>query len=171
MGIRLTTEAGTLAEMGLSIPVLILAVLLVVLAVILVLQILRIGKLEQKLKSFTKGRNVTSLENEIVGLFKDNRQLTKHASRSKKEIEEIRHRMLTHVSKVGIVKYDAFHQMGGQLSFALCMLDEEDNGFVLNSVQSADGCYSYIKEIIAGQSSIELGREEEQAFLRAMEAA
>ena len=162
-------QAIGLGGEGLSIPVLILIVLVIALAVALVLLFVRVGRLEQKIQTFTKGRNVASLENEIVGLFKDNRHLVKSASKNKKEIEDIRRRMLTHISKVGIVKYDAFHQMGGQLSFALCMLDEEDNGLILNSVQSADGCYTYIKEIISGQSTIELGKEEEQAFLRAME--
>lgn len=49
--------------------------------------------------------------------------------------------------KFGIVKYDAFQQMGGQLSFSLVLLNENDNGFIINSVHSTEGCYSYSKEI------------------------
>lgn len=147
----------------------IVAVFAVVMLTMFIIQLVRIGKLEKKLKTFMKGKDVSSLESEIVGLFKDNKHLTKNAMRSKRDIEDIKQQMLTHVSKVGIVKYDAFQQMGGKLSFALCMLDTEENGFILNSVQSAEGCYSYIKEIIAGQSTIELGREEQQALEIALE--
>lgn len=70
--------------------------------------------------------------------------------------------------KVGIVKYDAFQHMGGQLSFSLALLDENNNGFVLNSVHSTEGCYTYTKEIKKGVCAISLGKEEEQALSMAM---
>ena len=38
--------------------------------------------------------------------------------------------------------------MGGKLSFALCMLDKKDNGYVVNVMHSNDGCFAYIKEIV-----------------------
>ena len=66
--------------------------------------------------------------------------------------------------KSAIVKYDAF-EMGGKLSFALALLNEEDNGFILNSMHSSsEGCYTYIKEIINGESFIQLSKEEKQAL-------
>ena len=58
--------------------------------------------------------------------------------------------------------------MGGKLSFALCMLDEQGNGFVLNVVHSREGCYTYIKEIIDNNSIINLAEEEEQALKEAI---
>ena len=72
--------------------------------------------------------------------------------------------METAYQKMGLVKYDAFRQMGGQLSFSLALLNENNDGFIINSVHSTDGCYSYTKEVIAGEWSINpqmlLGREE-----------
>ena len=56
--------------------------------------------------------------------------------------------------KVGIIKYDAFNQMGGKLSFSLALLNENDDGFILNSVHSSDGCYSYTKIIKNGKCKI-----------------
>ena len=70
--------------------------------------------------------------------------------------------------KIGIIKYDAFNQMGGQLSFSLVLLDKNNNGFVLNSVHGAEGCYTYTKEIKDGTSEISLGEEEKQALDMAM---
>ena len=66
--------------------------------------------------------------------------------------------------KIGLVKYDAFNQMGGQLSFSLALLDENNNGFIINSVHSTEGCYSYTKEIKNGISALSLGKEEEEAL-------
>jgi hypothetical protein len=69
---------------------------------------------------------------------------------------------------MGLVKYDAFNQMGGQLSFSLALLDENNNGFIINSVHSSEGCYSYTKEIKLGQCAIDLGAEEAEALSIAM---
>ncbi len=66
--------------------------------------------------------------------------------------------------KVGIVKYDAFNQMGGNLSFSIALLDENNNGFILNSVHSVEGCYTYTKEVKNGSCKISLGEEEEKAL-------
>ena len=70
--------------------------------------------------------------------------------------------------KIGIIKYDAFNQMGGKLSFCLALLDENNNGFILNSVHSTEGCYSYTKQIIQGKSKIDLGKEEAEALQMAI---
>ena len=72
--------------------------------------------------------------------------------------------------EVGLVKYDAFNEMGGKLSFSLAMLNGKDDGFVLNAVHSREGCYTYIKEIVGGNSIIVLADEEQEALNMAKEA-
>ena len=47
--------------------------------------------------------------------------------------------------------------MGGKLSFALALLDNRNNGFIINAMHSREGCYTYVKEIINGESYITLG--------------
>ena len=59
--------------------------------------------------------------------------------------------------------------MGGNLSFALALLNEDNDGFVINSVHSTEGCYMYIKDIKSGACEIELGKEERAALDEAME--
>ena len=70
--------------------------------------------------------------------------------------------------KLGIVKYNAFKEMGGNLSFALCMLDSENTGFILNTMHGREGSYTYIKEIIKGEAYATLGEEEKEALEKAM---
>ncbi len=70
--------------------------------------------------------------------------------------------------KFGLIKYDAFNEMGGKLSFSLALLDEKDNGFVMNAVHSREGCYTYVKEIIDARSIIPLAEEEAQALEQAL---
>ena len=76
--------------------------------------------------------------------------------------------MKTHYHNVGIVKYDAFHEMGGELSFALTMLDENNNGWIFNAMHSREGCYTYIKEVVNGESYIELSSEEKECLEKAV---
>ena len=85
-----------------------------------------------------------------------------------KSIKDIYDKMQYTFQKVGIVKYDAFHEMGGKLSFAICMLDKNDNGCLVNVMHSNNGCFAYIKEIINGESFIELGDEEANALKQAV---
>ena len=70
--------------------------------------------------------------------------------------------------KVGLVKYDAFQEMGGKLSFSLALLNETNDGFIINAMHSREGCYTYIKEIIDGNSVITLADEEKEALDMAM---
>ena len=88
--------------------------------------------------------------------------------KNKKDIRNLYKNFESAFQKVGIVKYDAFNQMGGNLSFSLALLDENNNGFILNSVHSTDGCYSYTKQIENGICKISLGDEEERALNIAM---
>ena len=87
---------------------------------------------------------------------------------NKKDIEVLFHHLRSTYQKTGLVKYDAFQQMGGQLSFCLVLLDQDDNGFVINSVHSTEGSYCYTKEIKKGVSDVDLGKEEAQALAQAM---
>lgn len=82
-------------------------------------------------------------------------------------------RLIDHVrdtyQRVGVVKYDAFKEMGGKLSFSVAMLNDRRNGFILNSVHSSEGCYVYVKEVNRGESAISLGEEEQRALAQALQ--
>ncbi len=54
------------------------------------------------------------------------------------------------------------------MSFALAMLDKSNNGYVINAIHSREGCYTYAKEIIKGESYITLGEEEKKALDKAI---
>jgi hypothetical protein len=150
----------------------VLLVLVIVLFVLLILSGNRLKKLERKYNKFMKGKEAESLEDEIAGLFHDNRKIRAENEANRKDIIDINRRMGRTFQKIGLHKYDAFNQMGGKLSFALCMLDENDNGFLLNSVHGTDGInYSYAKDINAGVTDVELSAEERKALDMALASA
>lgn len=152
----------------LFIIVMILAVLMIIAIILLIVQICKVNNLKRRLDKFLVGKDGFSLEQEIIGLCEDNKFLKNSTEKNKKDIRNLYKRMESAYQKMGLVKYDAFHQMGGQLSFSLALLDENNNGFIINSVHSTDGCYSYTKEIKNGICSISLGTEEAEALAMAM---
>ena len=58
--------------------------------------------------------------------------------------------------------------MGGNLSFVIAMLDDNNTGFVLNSVHSREGCYLSLKDDVEGKAEVLLGSEEKEALERAL---
>lgn len=145
----------------------VLSLILILLTIIVVL-IINVARLKKRLSGFMSGRNAASLEEEIGGIFRDISMLKEHDLKFRSDIREIKANLLECYQKVGVVKYDAFREMGGQLSFSIALLDKQDNGFILNSVHSANGCYTYTKEIQNGVSYIDLAEEEREALSRAM---
>ena len=144
------------------------AVLLILLIMLIVL-IVKYTKVKKRYDRFMRGKNASSLEENIRGVFEDMKMLKNNVEKNKKDLRMLNKNMERTFQKMGIVKYDAFNQMGGQLSFSLALLNENDNGFILNSVHSTEGCYSYTKEIKGGLCDISLGDEEKQALDIAMD--
>lgn len=142
--------------------------LILILIFLFIIQTIRLSKLSKKYKKFMSGKTAKSLEKEIMGLYEDNKFMKVSVEKNKKDIQTLYRKFEGAYQKIGIVKYDAFNQMGGQLSFSLALLDENDNGFILNSVHSTEGCYSYTKEIKNGLCDISLGEEEQKALDIAM---
>lgn len=145
-----------------------LFVLCVILIILLAIQIRKISLLKKRLDKFVLGKDGKSLEKDIIALYEDNKFLKMGVEKNKKDIRTLYKNMEKTFQKIGVVKYDAFKQMGGQLSFSLALLDENNNGFILNSVHSTDGCYTYTKEIKGGACEISLGEEEQEALAMAM---
>jgi len=146
----------------------ILAILVLILLILLIIQIGKANKLKKRMDKFLLGKDGESLEQDITELFEKNKLLSDTADQNKKAIQIIYNRMETVYQKMGLVKYDAFSQMGGQLSFCLALLDEKNNGFLINSVHGTEGCYIYTKEIKNGECSLSLGTEESEALTMAI---
>lgn len=153
-------------------------VLLYLVIVLLIMQVVFIGivinlqmkhkRMQTKYQIFMRGKDGKSLEKGFLEQFKTVEKLERAVKQNTRDIDTIYKRMKTHYQKIGIVRYDAFQEMGGNLSFVLTMLDENNNGWVFNAMHSREGCYTYIKEIIKGESYMELGEEERESLKKAM---
>lgn len=72
------------------------------------------------------------------------------------------------VQKIGIVRYNAYKDSGSNLSFAVALLDEKNDGVVFNGIYSREMSSIYAKPISNGKSSYKMSEEENKAVLKAM---
>ena len=141
-----------------------LVALCVILFIMIVINLVQTSKLKKKYESFMKGKDGKSLEETLIKRLDQIESLVASNKANEANIKKIFENMKFTFQKIGLVKYDAFNEMGGKLSFSLALLSESNNGFVLNAVHSREGCYTYIKEIIDGNSVITLAEEEKEAL-------
>ena len=98
---------------GMTVTILLLLIFLI----LLIVQIRKTSKLKKRLDKFLTGKDGISLEQDIAGLYEDNKFLKANTEKNKKDIRTLYKNMESAYQKMGLVKYDAFNQMGGQLSW------------------------------------------------------
>lgn len=147
-----------------------LAALVFIMFIIMIVNLVQISKLKKRYKIFMSGKNARNLEKTLIERLDQVDALLEANAANEKNIKILFNKMKFTFQKVGLVKYDAFNEMGGKLSFSLALLNEKNDGFVMNAVHSREGCYTYIKEIIDGNSIIVLSPEEQEALNMAKES-
>ena len=145
-----------------------LAALVLILIILMIINVVQMSILKKSYKIFMKGKNAENLDGAIRESFKQIEKINVEHQKTMIKVEESVHRINSVFQKLGIVKYNAFKEMGGNLSFAFAMLDQNNTGFILNSVHSREGCYLYIKDIEKGETETLLGSEEKEALERAL---
>ena len=146
-----------------------LAMFSIVLLIFLIILSVKQKKLNEKYKKFMTGASGENLEGQVIARFSDIDKLKSDTKILDDELRKVKENLLITYQKVGVVKYDAFKEMGGKLSFVFAFLDKNNNGILLNSVHSSrEGCYTYIKEIIKGESFLELSEDERKALNQAL---
>ena len=129
------------------------------------------SKLRKRYETFMKDSNGESLEKMFAKKFGDVEALVEKTNYMDERLKSIDTTLLSTYKKMGVVKYDAFKEMGGKLSFALALLNDYNDGFIINAMHSTrEGCYTYVKEIIKGECEVILAEEEKQALEEAINA-
>lgn len=160
------------SDIGLSTDIILLGSVVAIL-ILFILCIILIGKnssLKKKYSSFMQNSEGKSLEEAFKKKFENMDYINEKLSEIDTRLNGIDDNLLKTYQKVGIVKYDAFKEVGGTLSFVLTLLTKENDGFIMNSMHSnKEGCYIYIKEVKAGEVFVTLSEEESQSLEQAIE--
>lgn len=141
-----------------------LAILVIILIIILIIQSVRLSKMKKAYTAFMQGSSGASLEDTLIKRLDELDKLAQSGEDTREKLDLTLSRLNKTYQKTGLIKYNAYNEMGGRLSFALCMLNRDNDGFILNSMHSREGCYTYIKDIKKGKSDLELSGEEQESL-------
>ena len=155
MMITLTQEMMTMLLLGLAAAVVVLFILCIVL-------FMKLSKQKKRYDFFmgTNKRPSINLEQKLDEYFESSKQIEEKYSKLLDMVTDIDQTFKTQIQKVGLIRYNPFDEMGGNLCFALALLDAEDNGVVLNGIHSRTGSFTYAKPIEMGVSTYMLSEEE-----------
>lgn len=104
----------------------------------------------------------------IASVISDAESLKSIVAHLEEQDAELRRLLEKSVRRTGLVRFDAFDDMGGKLSFAAALLDEKGNGLVISSISGRQESRSYAKRIVNGESDIALSKEEKEAIEQAL---
>lgn len=156
--------------MNSDIYVIILTLLMFLIIIVFIILLLKYLKLNNNYNKFMiklgKGKDLQEdLENFIYRLEK----IEKNNLNIQNNLKILDERVQGCIQKVGIVRYNAFKDTGSDLSFAIALLDEKNNGVVFNGIYSREMSNIYAKPIENGKSNYTLSEEEKVALQRAID--
>ena len=152
---------------AMTILILLMLICIIVLAVITISLSMRVSRMQLKYKQFMRGNDGATMEDAILDRFEEIDKLSDQGANHHEDIKLIKAHLSKTLTHYGVVKYDAFDDVGGKMSFALAMLDSDNSGFILDTIHSKDNCFVYLKEIVKGESYIMLSSEEIEALKQA----
>jgi len=142
--------------------------LIVIVFIISMIILARLSKLEKKYAKFMKGMDGKSLEEVVLRHIDNMENVSLKAKELEEEMDRLDNRLKLCIQKVGIVRFNAFDDVGSDLSFSIALLDHNDDGVVITSIYGRNDCTTYAKPIERGNSRYTLSAEELLAIERAI---
>lgn len=131
--------------------------------------IFKYTKLNKRYKDFMqKLGNGKNLEEDLETYMYRVNKVEQQNNEITNQLETLDQELIKCMKKVGMVRYNAFQDVGSDLSFALALLNEKNDGIVLNGIYAREMSNIYAKPIENGKSKYTLSEEETQAIQKAM---
>lgn len=143
-------------------------VLVIALLVYCVILHIRLGSLKKKYDFFMQGDNGASLERKLSVEVSEIRDAAKGLETMMTEQVAIRNIQSNTIQKIGFIKYNAFENIGNDLSFALTLLDGNNNGICISSIYGRNESRIFSKPIVKGKSLVSLSQEELESLNEAL---
>lgn len=153
---------------NLSYVVAVLGILMIVMYLLMINLFFNLNYMKKRYKKMMTGVDGSNLERMIIGCIDKAEDVSKENDKIQREIRDIQDLLRQAITKVAVVRFRAFEDMGSDLSYAVAMLDSDNNGIVLSSIFAREDSRSYVKPITAGKSSYPMTDEEKDALKQAM---
>lgn len=148
---------------------LIISAVTIILFIGFIALIVKLSKLNKYYKTFiNKLGNGNNIEEDLETFMYRVEKVEKQNGELNEFVRTLDNDLMKCIQKIGIVRYNAFKDTGSDLSFTLALLDEKDNGVVLNGIYSREMSNIYAKPVEKGESKYTLSEEEREAISKAM---
>jgi hypothetical protein len=138
-------------------------IVFIVMFIIIISNSVKIKRLTKKYNDFMSGADYGNIEELIKNCIDETKDIKGKYSETELKINNLQRDIIQCIQKVGIVRYNAFDNVGSDLSFCIALLDNNNNGVVLSGIYSRDNSMNYAKPIVDGKSKYALSAEEIQA--------
>lgn len=145
-----------------------MGVILLIMLGIMINQGLKLSYMKKRYRKMMAGVDGANIERMLMGHIDEVKKVVEKSEQLDMENKRIDALLQTAVTRVGVVRFRAFEDMGSDLSYAVALLDSHNNGVVLSSIFGREDSRSYVKPITNGSSSYTMTQEEEQALHDAM---
>ena len=147
-----------------------ISVIICILLIGFIILIVKLSSINKKYKTFmNKLGNGKNIEEDLENYMYRVQRVEKQNMEMKNLVDSIDKNLESCIQKIGMVRYNAFKDTGSDLSFALAMLDENNNGIVLNGIYSREMSNIYAKPVENGKSKYAISEEEKEAIQRAID--
>lgn len=147
----------------------ILGVLMIVMYLLIINLYYNLNYMKKRYKKMTTGiDDGANLERMLLGHIDETRSVAQENEKLKAENKRIDDLLKRALTRVSVVRFRAFEDMGSDLSYSVALLDSHNNGVVMSSIFGREDSRSYVKPIENGTSTYQLTAEEEQALREAM---
>ncbi len=153
----MSTESLAVVAAGLGVFSLVVAVVLVV----------QVGRLRRAYDALVDGDQTATFPEALERSTAGAHALRREVVGLREELSSTRAELAGTLRHVAVVRYDAFGDLGGRLSFSAALLDDAGDGLVLTSIHSRSDSRTYAKGVQRGGSEHELSPEERQAVAHA----
>ena len=127
-----------------------------------------LSRMKKRYKKMMTGVESDNLERMLLGHIDEVRQVAEENHRLDEETKRIDQLLNLAITRVSVLRFCAFEDMGSDLSYSVALLDSHNNGVVMSSIFGREDSRSYVKPIENGQSTYALTKEEEKVLKEAM---
>ncbi|MCI7330715.1 MAG: DUF4446 family protein [Selenomonadaceae bacterium] len=149
----------------------ILGVLVIIMYGIIINLAMNLNYLKKRYRKMMTGVDGANLERMLIGHIDEVKAVVAKNQELEAENRRLDEWLQTAITRIGVVRFRAFEDMGSDLSYAVALLDSHNNGVILSSIFGREDSRSYVKPIKDGQSTYTLTEEEQQALHEAMSRA
>ncbi len=154
-----------------SLVVILLLLVILVLATVSGFLFFHYKKMNEKIDLILEKGKIKDLRNVLFSHIEKTKELDAGLKEALSRIKSLEDISKISFQKMGVVRFNPFNDMGGNQSFAIALLDSQNNGVVISSFFVQEGNRVYAKAVIAGKSEYTLSGEEKEAVARAIGSA